>query len=146
MQKMLKRFCSDQVCMVLERMESHPEEFTGNTTNGRYHKWDFVFTTGTFNKVEKLLLKHKLKELRKEVTRQQIILTLMYDAQDDESTLMPYHPTMSTTSRFDPEPSKVKKILDAFNEQKKKELQNKMIVNKTQMEMLRKATKNDYHR
>lgn len=84
---------SEQVKLVLERMDTHPEEFTGNTSNGMYHKWDFLFSTGTFNRIEKFLLKRKMKELRRKITQQQILLTIMYGQED-------VGPVMSTASRF----------------------------------------------
>ena len=77
----LKLFCHDQVKILLERMDSHPEEFTSK------EKWDlflpFVQTSTTlealrkhnlykyFTKVERIAIGYKLKSMIYEKMRQE---------------------------------------------------------------------------
>jgi Zn-dependent M32 family carboxypeptidase len=94
------RFVSPQVQILLDRMESHPEEFCKSLsiTQALYNeKWDTVLSAGEFNLVEKYLIKRKIKGLRRKITHQQILMTIMYgeNLQERESG-----PAMSTTSRF----------------------------------------------
>jgi hypothetical protein len=94
------RLISPQVQMLLDRMESHPEEFyralelTRTMYNG---KWDMVLSTGEFNHIEKFLIKRKMKELKREATHRQIIMTIMYGKEESDED---YHVRMSTAGRF----------------------------------------------
>ena len=116
-EKLLKRFCSEQVCILLERMDSHPEEFVNGCGKSRYFepKWSPILNEGAFNRIEKYLLKSKMFGIRRRQTKADIILVLTRDVTDveDES------PKMSTTSRFSDQ------------------VAQKMILNKAQIEMLR---------
>lgn len=83
---------------MLDRMDSHPEEFCRALHLARpvyIDKWDMVLNAGEFNWVEKYLIKKKIKELKRSATHQQILMTIMYGGEESEVPLK-----MSTTSRF----------------------------------------------
>ena len=96
---MLKKFCHDQVKILLERMDTHPEEFVG-----REPKWE-KFLPGSityfphFTKLEQHLIRKKHKKLINDYYRQksydQILETLVFK-KDDHST---DSYTYSTSSR-----------------------------------------------
>lgn len=95
------RLISPQVQLLLERMESHPEEFYKALTlsAGVFDgKWDFVLSSGEFTRIEKFLIKRKMKELKREATHRQILLTIMYGKEESADD---YHVKMSTTGRFE---------------------------------------------
>lgn len=116
-EQLLKRFCSEQVCILLERMDSHPEEFVNGYGKSRYFepKWSPILNEGAFNRIEKYLLKSKMFGIRRRQTKADIILVLTRDVTDAEDE----SPKMSTTSRFSDQ------------------VAQKMILNKAQIEMLR---------
>lgn len=116
-EQLLKRFCSEQVCILLERMDSHPEEFVNGCGKSRYFepKWSPILNEGAFNRIEKYLLKSKMFGIRRRQTKADIILVLTRDVTDAEDE----SPKMSTTSRFSDQ------------------VAQKMILNKAQIEMLR---------
>lgn len=65
----LKTFCHDQVKLLLERMDSHPEEFIeGN-------KWEEFMPNCSsfkhFTKVEQYLIRRKYWKIRDQICRQQ---------------------------------------------------------------------------
>ena len=110
---------SEQVKMLLERMDLYPEEFTDvSDLLHRRSKWESILTHGTFNLVERFLIHRKYKQIRRAATQQSIVSTLLYEPNDKE-VLGSADPLFSTTSRFSDELSK------------------KMVVNKAQMEALR---------
>lgn len=95
------RLISEQVKIMLDRMDDHPEEFCktlgmGNTLFDS--KWAFVLSNGEFNCIEKFVLRRKMKRIRREVTRQQIMMTLVDDVSYDPKYIPPV--TISTASRF----------------------------------------------
>jgi hypothetical protein len=114
-EKLLKKFCSDQVCILLERMDSHPEEFVNVYGKPRYYepRWSSLLNEGAFSKIEKHLLKSKMFGIRRKQTQADIIATLTQEVADEDG------PTMSTAGRFSDELSK------------------KMILTKAQMEAIR---------
>lgn len=94
---MLKKICHDQVKILLERMDTHPEEFLKGS------KWDECMppelimhrTVGIvshykqFNKLEQHLIRRKLTKMLKEVRQQQAydaILETIMGKEDDHST------------------------------------------------------------
>lgn len=98
------RLVSEQVKILLERMETHSEEFCKgllhSTGVGVYgNKWDIVLTGGEFNPIEKFLLRRKMKNIRRKVTQQQILMTIMYGQEEEDDS-----PRMSTASRFNTKP------------------------------------------
>lgn len=114
-EKLLKRFCSEQVCILLERMDSHPEEFVNVYGKPRYYepRWSSLLNEGAFSKIEKHLLKSKMFGIRRKQTQNDIIATLTQEVVDDDG------PRMSTAGRFSDE------------------LSRKMILTKAQMEAIR---------
>ena len=113
-EKLLKKFCSDQVCILLERMDSHPEEFVNVYGKPRYYepRWSSLLNEGAFSLIEKRLLKRKLFALRRKQTQADIIATLTQEVADDDG------PTMSTAGRFSDR------------------LQQRMILNRAQIDAL----------
>lgn len=101
---------------MLERMDSHPEEFVNGYGKSRYFepKWSTILNEGGFTKIEKHLLKSKMFGIRRKQTQADILLVLMQDVTGDDDE----GPKMSTTSRFS----------DA--------LQKKMVLNRVQMSEL----------
>ena len=96
---MRDRFVSQQVRILLERMDTHPEEFSRHlslTTRAFGGKWDLVLTSGEFTLLEKYLIRRKIKQIKRAITHQQILMTIMYGQDEHDSD----GPLMSTTSRF----------------------------------------------
>jgi hypothetical protein len=106
-------------------MESHPDEFYKVLQISKHmlgDKWDLVLNAGEFNLAEKYLLRKKMKELKRKVTHQQILLTIMYGKDPLEETYTP----MSTVSRATQpkvftkseillmQAEKVKKVIDEY--------------------------------
>jgi hypothetical protein len=99
---MLKKICHDQVKILLERMETHPEEFLKGS------KWDECMppemimhrTVGIishykqFNKLEQHLIRRKLTKMLKEVRQQQaydaILETIMGKEEEPWTTVGTY--------------------------------------------------------
>ena len=97
---MRDRFISQQVCMLLDRMDTHPEEFAKKAHLSQFGgmsttRWAYVIESGEFNLLEKFLLKRKLHHLRRKATQTLILDTFLQEAQEREQG-----PNMSTTSRF----------------------------------------------
>lgn len=111
---MLKdKIVSQQVRMLLERMDMHPKEFAraGHLGIGSVTKWGYILESGEFNLLEKTLLKHKLKQLRRKITQQEImsvILTGRIEIEEEDNVA----PVFSTTGRFGPLGSRVKTMVD----------------------------------
>ena len=89
---MLKIFLHDQIKILLERMDTHPEEFLTPARIGE-GKWD-PFMPGTsmfkqFTKVEQYLIRRKYCNIRDKVYRQQaydaILETLVFKEEKPET-------------------------------------------------------------
>ena len=87
--KILRRFCSDEVMTLLERMDTFPEEFVDSD------KWNDFLPSGYYNKrfnyAEKLLIQGKWDRLKEDYyprkARQEIIKTLMKEDKKPSSLL-----------------------------------------------------------
>lgn len=72
---------SDQVKILLERMDLYPEEFVRPFESRRLEtKWNEILQEGHFNKIEKFLIKRKYVKLKREATREAIMQTIMDDS------------------------------------------------------------------
>lgn len=92
------KLVSEQVKLLLDRMDTHPEEFVSALDYGRVHdnRWSEILQHGTFTFIEKGLLKSKYTKLKRESTRNDIINALVY--QPDSVNLT--EPVFSTVSRM----------------------------------------------
>ena len=120
---MRDRFISTQVCMLLDRMDTHPEEFAQMGHLSQFSsvtRWGYILEQGEFSRLEDFLLKRKLRRLRRKATQTFILDAFLNDAQERE---FESGPRMSTAGRFSDR------------------LQQKMVLNKAQIEMLRNASK-----
>jgi hypothetical protein len=90
---MLKNLVHDQIKILLERMETHPEEFLTPKSLGE-GKWD-PFMPGSsifkhFTKVEQYLIRRKYCKIRDKVYRQQaydsILETLVFKEEPETKT------------------------------------------------------------
>jgi hypothetical protein len=87
--KFLRRFCSDEVMTLLERMDTFPEEFIDSD------KWNDFLPSGYYNKkfnyAEKLLIQGKWDRLKEDYyprkARRAIIETLMKEDKKPSSLL-----------------------------------------------------------
>jgi hypothetical protein len=71
---------SEQVKILLERMNMHPDEFVHPYESRNINsKWGEVLDEGTFNRVERFLIKRKVRALKRKVTQDLILATIMYD-------------------------------------------------------------------
>lgn len=107
------KIVSQQVRMLLDRMDMHPKEFAraGHLGIGSTTKWDYILTSGGFNVIEKALLKRKLRQLRRKVTQQEImslILTGRIELEEEDNVA----PIFSTTGRFGPFVPRMKTMVD----------------------------------
>ena len=83
--KFLRRFCSEEVMTLIERMDTFPEEFIDSD------KWNDFLPSGYYNKrfnyAEKLLIQGKWDRLKEDYyprkARQEIIKTLMKEDKKD---------------------------------------------------------------
>lgn len=75
----LRRFCSKEVQIMLNRLEEHPEEFRPNITTNKQNKWYYLFDevvrNGTFiEQVTALKIKEKtFKKLRRQTLLGEIV-------------------------------------------------------------------------
>lgn len=94
---------SPQVRMLLERMDMCPEEFVASELDigmlSRQSKWYRLLNDGEFNVVEKVLIHHKYKKLKRAATRTAIMDIILNGGQED-----PQVPLFSTTGRFNKPP------------------------------------------
>ena len=114
---MRDRFISQQVRILLERMDTHPEEFAQGGHLSQFSsitRWGYILEQGEFNRLEDFLLKRKLRKLRRRATQTFILDTLLQEKEESEPG-----PTMSTAGRFSDR------------------LQNKLILNQAQIEAIR---------
>jgi len=90
---------SEQVKILLERMDLYPQEFVRPFESRRLTpKWGEVLNEGTFNRVEQFLIKRKFQALKRKATQDQILATIMYEGDVTED----YVPltTVSRASRL----------------------------------------------
>lgn len=72
---------SEQVKILLERMDLYPEEFVRSFESRHLEtKWNEILQEGHFNRVEKFLIKRKYVKLKREATREAIMQTIMDDS------------------------------------------------------------------
>ena len=128
---MLKNFCHDQVKLLLERMESHPEEFFTPKTLGN-GKWD-PFMPGSsmfrhFTKLEQYLIRRKYCKVRDKIYRQQaydsILETLVFKEEKPEYITFPAPPHLGTPSVNDNTHKKQLALLRAQMQTMREELGN----------------------
>lgn len=74
---------SEQVKILLERMDLYPEEFVHPFESRHVEtKWNDVLQEGRFNRVEKFLIMRKYVKLKRQATRDAIMATIMYDEKE----------------------------------------------------------------
>ena len=79
------RIVSEQVKILLERMDLYPEEFVRPFESRRLEtKWNEVLQEGHFNRIEKFLIKRKYVKLKRKATQEMIMQTIMYDEAEQE--------------------------------------------------------------
>lgn len=92
------KLVSEQVQILLERMDMHPGEFVKSYDYGVHNgKWYDILHGGTFNIIERTLIKRKYKKLKRKATQKDIMTTIMHGGDQEDDTL---GPAMSTISRF----------------------------------------------
>lgn len=75
---------SEQVKILLDRMDMHPDEFVHPYESRNINsKWGEVLDEGTFNRVERFLIKRKVRALKRKVTQDLILATIMNEATED---------------------------------------------------------------
>jgi len=120
---MLKKLCHDQVKILLERMDTNPDEFA--VVEG---KWDEFMPNrsrfNTFTKVEQYLIRQKFTKIIKNIERQEtydaILETLVFKEEAKAKTKRHYstsnHPVLGTPpiiyeASVDTKTGKVKEII-----------------------------------
>ena len=79
------KIVSEQVKILLERMDLYPEEFVRPFESRRLEtKWNEVLQEGHFNRIEKFLIKRKYVKLKRKATQEMIMQTIMYDETEQE--------------------------------------------------------------
>ena len=74
---------SEQVKIMLERMDMCPEEFVRPFESRNIEtKWNDILQEGRFNRIEKFLIMRKYVRLRRQATRDAIMATIMYDEKE----------------------------------------------------------------
>lgn len=74
---------SEQVKIMLERMDLYPEEFVRPFESRHIEtKWNDILQEGRFNRIEKFLIMRKYVKLRRQATRDAIMATIMYDEKE----------------------------------------------------------------
>jgi len=131
-EKVLKRFCAQEICLLLERMESHPEEFFSD-----YSKWGWVFNAHGFTKIEAYLIKRKRKYVSHAYCRSGIVQTLLKENDPASNSVF------STTSRFTMEPLKTRtqELAEAHAKH-----QNKLLVSKHMLAAIKDAKQDMYEK
>ena len=108
---------SDQVKILLERMDMHPEEFVHPFESRNIEpKWHSLLHNGAFGIVEKFLIKRKYNALRRKATQEMILATIMYADEEKEEKDYVAH---STTGRFNA-PSHMEKLYKLYKENKQR--------------------------
>jgi hypothetical protein len=73
---------SEQVKILLDRMDMHPDEFVHPYESRNINsKWGEVLDEGTFNRLERFLIKRKMRALKRKVTQDLILATIMYEGE-----------------------------------------------------------------
>jgi len=81
---MRDRFISHQVRILLERMEMYPEEFVHPYESRNINsRWGEVLDEGTFNRLERFLIKRKVRALKRKATQDLILATIIYEPTED---------------------------------------------------------------
>lgn len=71
---------SEQVKIMLERMDMYPEEFVHPFESRNVEpKWHGLLHNGAFGTIESFLIKRKYNALRRKVTRDLIMSMIVYD-------------------------------------------------------------------
>ncbi len=74
---------SEQVKIMLERMDMYPDEFVRPFESRNIEtKWNSILQEGRFNRIEKFLIMRKYVRLRRQATRDAIMATIMYDEKE----------------------------------------------------------------
>jgi hypothetical protein len=108
---------SEQVKILLERMDMHPEEFVHPFESRNIEpKWHGLLHNGAFGIVEKFLIKRKYNALRRKVTQEMILATIMYEGEKEDDDLLVRH---STVGRFNA-PSHMEKLYKLYKENKQR--------------------------
>lgn len=98
---MRKFFISDQVEILLQRMDDYPEQFfTSSSFSSRIgvlKSWSAIVERGHFNLVESFLIRKKLRSIRRRQTQNDIIECLVDGPTDLEVTGSLY-PTITIPS------------------------------------------------
>jgi hypothetical protein len=77
------KIISEQVKIMLERMDMYPDEFVRPFESRHVEtKWNEILQEGRFNRVEKFLIMRKYVKLRRQATREAIMATIMYDEKE----------------------------------------------------------------
>ncbi len=75
---------SEQVKIMLERMDMYPDEFVRPFESRNIEtKWNDILQEGRFNRIEKFLIMRKYVMLRRQATRDAIMATIMYDEKEN---------------------------------------------------------------
>lgn len=78
------KIISEQVKIMLERMDMYPDEFVRPFESRNIEtKWNDILQEGRFNRIEKFLIMRKYVKLRRQATRDAIMATIMYDEKEN---------------------------------------------------------------
>ena len=83
-------FCSEQVQIMLERMDTHAEDFMAPPSPfmlGGSKPWLELAKTGSFNLVERVLIRTKLKKVARQGTKNRIIELLVEKPEFEEGAI-----------------------------------------------------------
>jgi len=112
------KIVSDQVKILLERMDMHPEEFVKPFSFNVLpkEKWDNIIRHGAFNLVEHYLIKAKYKKLKREATQKEIMATILFDGEEE---IEEPPQAFSTVARMNPSNrERIKQIVEAYRNHK----------------------------
>ena len=101
--KLLRKLCSQEVNILLDRMESHPEEFYQSVSLSASilgGKWDLLLTAGEFTRIEKFLLRRNMRKLKRMATHRLIITTLVDEPVNRDYGMLSDPYIMSTVGRY----------------------------------------------
>ncbi len=78
---------SEQVKILIERMDMYPEEFVHPFESRHIEtKWNSILLEGRFNWIEKFLIKRKYVKLKRQATREAIMATIMYETPEQKDS------------------------------------------------------------
>jgi len=83
-------FCSEQVQILLERMDTHAEDFMmphSPFTLGGLKPWLELAKGGSFNLVERIIIRRKLKKVARQATKNRIIELLVEKPEFEEGAI-----------------------------------------------------------